>query len=441
WAASEWGEHLGDFLVVLFDRGGGPRAGKLAVSALLWALPPLGLTVRSAFPLAPQAAAGWARLRPPQSRPPIPWLVAASIAEWLFASSKPPMGLLIALLFATYCRPGGGLVLLGRQVVIKPIFGMPGVLGQVSIALHPEDLGASSKTGLVDSSAALDLPEHQWVGRALLKLKGRRAPFWRLFPISHCELPGEMKRAAVAAGCEVLRPTPDGLRRGGASRDKALGLRSWGDVQLRGKWRSPLSAQRYEKHARISEQLERLDPRVLLDLQSREGRDFLEVFAGAEHFSQALRRRGAAVMSIDARRGPRRDLRVQEVCWIFSGLVWGLWLGTPCSSFSRARRAPAGLRTPAALRSPQQPRGLSGPPPRGAAKLAEGSALADRAGQLGRLALERRIPGGAENPAQSFLWALRSRARFPAQPDVFDAIIDCCAFGRDFRARARLRLR
>ena len=107
----------------------------------------------------------------------------------------------------------------------------------------------------------------QWIGAALLSLKARRAPLQRLSPISCGELLSEMKRATDAVGCAVLRPTPHGLRHGGASHDKALGLRTLGEIQSRGKWRSPLSAQRYEKHARISDQLEELDPRVLRDLQ------------------------------------------------------------------------------------------------------------------------------------------------------------------------------
>ncbi|CAK0877963.1 unnamed protein product [Prorocentrum cordatum] len=344
WTAIAWGEHLSDFLSVLFNRGGGPHVGELIVSAQLWALPPLGLTMRSAFPLTHQAAAGWARLRPPQSRPPIPWPVAAGIAEWLFASSsKPLMGLLTVLLFVAYCQPGEGLALLGKQV-IRPIARIPGVLSQVTTLLHPEDFGAPSKTGLVDSSVALDLPEHQCVGRALLELKDRRSPLQRLFPISYGELSAEMKRAAVAVGCEVLRPTRQGA--------------------LAKRLRSELRA-------------------ALRKARPREGKVFLEVFADAGHLSQALRRRGAAVRSIDVRRGPRRDLRVQEVFNVVEGC-----------GFSRAGRAPAGLRMPAALRSPQQPRGLAGLPPRGAAKLAEGNALADRAGQLARLTLGRKIPGG-----------------------------------------------
>ncbi|CAK0845831.1 unnamed protein product, partial [Prorocentrum cordatum] len=410
--ASTWGKRQSDSLSVRLDRGGGPHA------------------VRSTPPLAYQAAAGWARLRPPQSRPPIPRLVSAGLAGSLFAPSKLLMGHLIVLLCVTCRLPGAGLALLGRQV-IGPIAGMPGVLGQVIFVLRSDDLGAPSRTNLGNSHAALGLPEHRRGGRALLERTEQRATPQRLFPIVYGELLAEQKRAAVAAGRGALCPTPPGPRHGGASLDRARGLR------FGGKWRPPPSTQRREMHARISKQLERLHPRVLLDLHSLEGKVFLEVFAGAGHLGQALRRRGAAVMGIDVRRGPRRDLRAQKVVsvvngWILSGLAWRLWLGTPCSGFSGARRAPAGSRMPAALRSPQQPRGLSGLPPRDAAKLADGSALADRAGQLARPALERKIPGGEENPAQSFPWALRSRGRFLAQLGVFDTVIDYCAFGRDF---------
>ena len=58
----------------------------------------------------------------------------------------------------------------------------------------------------------------------------------------------------------------------------------------------------------------------------REGKIAFEEFAGAVHRGQAFRRRGAAVVSIDARRGPRRDLRVQEDFdllkgWVLAGLA------------------------------------------------------------------------------------------------------------------------
>eukprot|EP00974_Lingulodinium_polyedra_P120765 11176350-Lingulodinium_polyedra.AAC.1 len=67
---------------------------------------------------------------------------------------------------------------------------------------------------------------------------------------------------------------------------------------------------------------------------------------------------------------------------------------------------------PSALRSAAHPRGLPNLGRADQAKVTEGNALADKAGQLQRLAFAMRLPGGEENPATSFLWQLCSRCRF-----------------------------
>ena len=181
--------------------------------------------------------------------------------------------------------------------------------------------------------------------------------------------------------------------------------------------------------------------------KAKRGEDkiFLEVFCGDGNLSVALRKRRCTVFSIDIRRGPHHDLRVAEVFntvrgWLQAKLVWGTWLGTPCNSFSKARRAPPGSSMPSALRSPACPRGLPDLPENDRAKLREGNALADRAGQLQRLALSLGVLGGEENPASSYLWALASRQKFLQLVSVQDVVCDYCAFGRPFRARTRLRL-
>ena len=210
-------------------------------------------------------------MRLPRTRLPIPWLVAAGMADWLLAHRRHQSALCIVLLFQSYCRPSEGLSLLARQVV-RPVIGQPGAIGQVSIVLNPEHLLVPSKTGLMDSAVAFDLPHQAWLGQLLLLLKGRRHPDERLLQITYLELLADMHKAGSALGCQVLRPTPHGLRHGGASHDKVAGFRSLAEIQSRGKWRALQSVQRYEKHARIAEQLERLDPRVLLDLRCREAR-------------------------------------------------------------------------------------------------------------------------------------------------------------------------
>ena len=269
WDAGVWDEHLTEFLTFLYDSGAGPFAARLIMSAVLWAEPQLGSGFSRVFPLTHQAAKGWSRLRPPRSRPPIPWLVAAGMAHWLLCHGHREAALCIVVLFHTYCRPGEGLSLLCKQVV-PAIRGQPGAIGQVSIVLNPEELGQPSKTGLFDSAVAFDLPQQAWIARVLLLVKGRRHPDERLLQVAYLELLAAMRDAADALGCALLRPTPHGLRHGGASHDKAAGYRSLLDIQARGKWRATQSVLRYEKHARIVQQLERLGPAVLQDLRSRE---------------------------------------------------------------------------------------------------------------------------------------------------------------------------
>ena len=271
WPGPVWDEHLSEFFGMLYDQGEGPHSARVVMAALLWAQPRLGGTMKARFPHSFQSAQGWTRLQPPKSRPPIPWLVAAGMAEWLFQTGKPHTGLLIIVLFQSYCRPSEGLQLLARQV-IRPRLPDAGVLSRVSLVLNPSDLGVPSKTGLMDSSVALDLEHHRWVEEALLRVKQALQPEERLFKCSYLELLADMRSAARALGCSVLRPTPHGLRHGGASQDRALGRGALPEIQSRGKWRSPLSVQRYEKHAMISEQLEKLPTHVFLELRSREAR-------------------------------------------------------------------------------------------------------------------------------------------------------------------------
>ena len=172
---------------------------------------------------------------------------------------------------------------------------------------------------------------------------------------------------------------------------------------------------------------------------------FLELFAGVGNLSRHLRRRGHAVVSLDIRHGPHHGLSSNEVYavvkgWLQSGMLWGLWCGTPCSSFSRARRAPPGSSMPGALRDRLHVRGLPGLVGKDLAGARLGNLLADRAGVLARMAYDRNLAGGEENPASSFLWLLRSRELFLRRPRVADAVVDYCSCGTSFRARTRLRL-
>ncbi len=59
--------------------------------------------------------------------------------------------------------------------------------------------------------------------------------------------------------------------------------------------------------------------------------------------TKASRSRGEAALAIDLFHGGRRNVLREDVFdlvrqWVCSGMVAGLWLGTPCESFSRALR-------------------------------------------------------------------------------------------------------
>ena len=120
--------------------------------------------------------------------------------------------------------------------------------------------------------------------------------------------------------------------------------------------------------------------------------------------------------------GDHFDLRYNDVysmvkVWITSKSIWGMWLGTPCEGFTRARRGPPG---PA-------PRCLT------VCVIMITSAgckvlNTDRAGILQRLAYHYNILGGEENPCTSFPWVLPSQLKFMQCPRVDTCIVDYVLF-------------
>ena len=126
--------------------------------------------------------------------------------------------------------------------------------------------------------------------------------------------------------------------------------------------------------------------------------------------------------------------------WIKSGLVAVLWLGTPCSGFSRARRGPPGGRFPCALRSAEHLSGLPDLPARDRELVRTSNLLAARAAAIQRLCIQLGVPGGEENPASSFLWDLPSRKKTHQHPRVLTFRVDYCSCGCPFRARTRLHI-
>ena len=110
------------------------------------------------------------------------------------------------------------------------------------------------KTGEFDLSVILDSPWIQFMMGLLSELKVHRAGM-TLWPFTYPELVAKFTTATLALGLKglVLYQT----RHSGASLDRISNRRSLTEVKQRGGWRSDRSVTRYDKHARLADQMQR----------------------------------------------------------------------------------------------------------------------------------------------------------------------------------------
>ena len=144
---------------------------------------------------------------------------------------------------------------------------------------------------------------------------------------------------------------------------------------------------------------------------------FLDIFAGTSPISAELAQRGYAVLPFDVLRGAAFDVSRPAVArtvlgWIAAGMVWGVWLATPCSTLSRARRARhvAG-RMPAALRAEHALLGLPGLTPAEADQLHRANRCIKLSERALKACVHFGIPTGEEN--QRLLSFGASKAELP----------------------------
>ncbi len=166
----------------------------------------------------------------------------------------------IILAFATYVRVSEMLGLRGVQVVD----GRARAQGMVSIMFNPREFGKPGKTLEFDSTIGVDLERHWWVADCLIRFTKHLAvhPQGKPLPYDYAQFLGKMQSAGEALGVDILRPSPHGLRDGGASHDRLISCRILGDVQRRGKWRCRESVLTYDKHARVGMEWQRLPAKV-----------------------------------------------------------------------------------------------------------------------------------------------------------------------------------
>lgn len=177
---------------------------------------------------------------------------------------------------------------------------------------------------------------------------------------------------------------------------------------------------------------------------SRRRRCLLEIFAGSGRVADAWRRRGGSALAIDVRHRAHEDVldyRVRQgiLRAIARQRADAVWLGTPCSSWSLARRGRAG-RPGGPLRTLEH---LGGVP---AARAHE----SDRARILGgdrtlafsadciASCVRHRVPVAIENPASSRLWHASRLSSLLLHPSADSVVTDMCQHGATYRKRTRV---
>ena len=200
------------------------------------------------------------------------------------------------------------------------------------------------------------------------------------------------------------------------------------------------------KHAKSLSQRREGDWRDVTGLKAsnQESPIALEIFSGSGRMSQALRssvKPWAQVYEIDIQHGPQFDLtspRFQRFVrdLISSGRVVAVWIGTPCSSWSRARChdncGPGPLRSDTCLY------GLPNLSAADRRKVQFGNSLMRFSASVAEICLQRHIPFCIENPYTSRIWLTRQFQSLRRSKHVDFCYTDFCGDNQAWRKRTGL---
>ena len=144
------------------------------------------------------------------------------------------------------------------------------------------------------------------------------------------------------------------------------------------------------------------------------------------------------ILEMDTRWGDAYDLTVKaNQQWVrgllAGGTVVAVWMGTPCSSWSRARER--GGKGPPPLRSNAHWMGLPELGPKDAEKVRIGNALMVFSASIFRLCSRLGIPCTIENPATSRIWGAPAMTQLQRLKSAVWLRTDFCQWGEEWRKR------
>ena len=179
----------------------------------------------------------------------------------------------------------------------------------------------------------------------------------------------------------------------------------------------------------------------IFTMTDRPRRFCLEIFAGTARVSQCLQQKGISAFPIDTCLFPSHNVLDPSIArgifnFIRQGRVLLIWLGMPCTTFSRARKHD-GLG-PGPLRDSQHVWGLPYLSFKDFCKLREGNQLFHFTLKLLQLCEEHKVPFVLENPLTSYVWDLPPLFSFKQHTGALYCDLDFCMYGEVWKKPTRL---
>ena len=201
-----------------------------------------------AFLFSWRAIRAWRRLRPPQGRHPMPWIVACGIAVHMAHNTSPLLAIGFLMMYGLYLRP---YQLLNVRIsdILKPTMGFLHFM----LIVCPLTSKKPSKTKVCDDGVAFDgllRPQLRALVPLLLDQKLWN-PTDKPFTFNNVALSTAIKSACSWLGLDTFESTAYHCRHGGPSEDYAFQGRCMADIQKRGRWASACSLKRYEQCNRL----------------------------------------------------------------------------------------------------------------------------------------------------------------------------------------------
>ena len=162
---------------------------------------------------------------------------------------------------------------------------------------------------------------------------------------------------------------------------------------------------------------------------------FLELFGGCGRVAASAQAMGYGALSLDINASPLENHLTPAFLnrilgWISGGVIAGVWLGTPCSTWTRALRAP--------LRTEQYPDGRPDLSPDQCSKLDIGNKSFLFSLQIIRACLRYGVGVMIENPQTSLMWSSPHFQKLLNLKSSTSVVCHMCQFGAPWRKATRV---